>query len=488
MKLRTIFIIPFLIIASFCIAQNTYEGISKATSFIVIDENVNIKNFVKYYVEDVINVWQKKGEFEKVAEYKARVTEANRNKLINENTAEAINILKSEHLKILKKENFKLNSYDTENQSYLVSTGNFGNFAIPVSSALAPNFKKNWQNYTIEKPDLILVDDHFIINYLEFVLPATKERFIYDSKNKTSYESIDFKFKFSDVNVNLPNQNNSNSNINTNKTIIIGKSDIDENIPLNDVKNSNLFAIIIGNENYSNSENGLNAEVNVIYARNDALTFKNYVEKTLGADEKNVFYIPDAGAAKMQQTIDNTIKIVEKNGSQSEIIFYFAGHGIPDETTKVPYIVPVDVNATDLTLAIKLSDLYKKLGESGAAKVTIFLDACFSGGGRDAGLISARSMKISAKPQTLKGNVVVFAAASELQSALPYKEKQHGMFSYYLMKKLQESKGNLTYKELDDYLLKNVSMESLRINKKNQDPQVNISNDVKDSWENWKLK
>ena len=110
------------------------------------------------------------------------------------------------------------------------------------------------------------------------------------------------------------------------------------------------------------------------------------------------------------------------------------------------------------------------------------------GGGREAGLISARAIKITPKEETLKGNVVVFTATSQQQSALPYKEKQHGMFTYYLTKKIQESKGNLTYKELDDYLSKNVSMESLRVNNKEQDPQVNISNDVKDVWENWKLK
>ncbi|NVO04027.1 MAG: caspase family protein [Bacteroidetes bacterium] len=485
---KNLFLISLIFFAKICFAQNTIEGTSKPADFIIIDEKVNIKSFVKFYVEDVVNIWQKKGEFEKLADYKLRVTEANRNKLIFENTNEAINILKAEHLKLINKANFKLNNYDTENQSYLVGANNFGDFAIPVPSASAPNFKKNWSNFIIEKPDLILVDDHFIINYLELVLPSTKERFIYDSKNKTSYESIDFKFQFSDVNVSLPNQNNSNSNINTNKTMIIGKSDVDENIPVNETKNTNLFAIIFGNEDYSNSQNGQNAEINVEYARNDAKTFKDYTIKTLGADEKNVFFVTDAGAAKMQQTIDNALKIVSKNGSQSELIFYFAGHGFPDEVTKVPYIIPVDVNATDLTLAIKLSDLYKKLGESGAAKVSVFLDACFSGGGRESGLVSARSIKVTPKSETLKGNVVVFAATSQQQSALPYKEKQHGMFSYYLMKKLQESKGNLTYKELDEYLNKNVPIESLRVNKKDQDPQVNISNDVKDTWENWKLK
>jgi len=489
MRTRFLFLISFFfILTKFCFAQDTIEGTSKPAEFIVINEKVNIKNFVKLYVEDAVNLWQNKGEFEKLADYKVRVTETNRNKVISDNTGEAINILKAEYLKLLKKDNLKLNNYDTENQSFLISDDNFGDFTVPVPSASAPAFKKNWQNYIIEKPDLILVDDHFVINYMELVSPGTKERYIYDSKNKTSYQSIDFKFNFADVNINLPNNNNGNTNNNPNQTIIIGKSDVDENIPVNEKKNPNLFAIIFGNEDYSSYQTDLNTEANVAFARNDAKTFKDYTIKTLGAEEKNVFFVTDARAVKMQQTIDIVLKMVSKNGNLSELIFYFAGHGFPDETTKVPYIIPVDVSATDLTYAIKLSDLYKKLGESGAAKVSVFLDACFSGGGREAGLISARAIKITPKEETLKGNVVVFTATSQQQSALPYKEKQHGMFTYYLTKKIQESKGNLTYKELDDYLSKNVSMESLRVNNKEQDPQVNISNDVKDVWENWKLK
>ena len=76
-------------------------------------------------------------------------------------------------------------------------------------------------------------------------------------------------------------------------------------------------------------------------------------------------------------------------------------------------------------------------------------------------------------------------ASSEEQVALPYKEKQHGMFTYHLLKKLQESKGEISYGELFDYLERNVSIESLRINYKEQDPKLSISDTVHDSWTEW---
>ena len=175
-------------------------------------------------------------------------------------------------------------------------------------------------------------------------------------------------------------------------------------------------------------------------------------------------------------------------GGKGELIFYYAGHGLPDEVSKTPYIIPVDVDATNLGSAIKLADVYKKFGNSGAARVTLFLDACFSGGGRNQGLLAARSVAIKPKEETIPGNMVVFSAASGEQSALPYREEKHGMFTYFLLEKLQETKGNVTYGDLANYLKDEVGLESLQINSKPQYPEVNVSYKVEEVWKNWKMK
>jgi hypothetical protein len=120
-------------------------------------------------------------------------------------------------------------------------------------------------------------------------------------------------------------------------------------------------------------------------------------------------------------------------------------------------------------------------------RITVFLDACFTGGGRDAGLLSVRGVKIKPKEEVALGNMVVFAATSDDQSALPYKENQHGMFTYFLLKKLQETKGTVTYGELEEYLKSSVSIESLRVNYKPQDPKVNVSIQAKNTWDKWNL-
>jgi len=229
--------------------------------------------------------------------------------------------------------------------------------------------------------------------------------------------------------------------------------------------------------------------VDVAYAVNDAKIFKEYCVNTLVVEEENVFLliIINATAGEMYQRIELVTQILTRLGSEGELIFYYAGHGFPDEETKEPYLIPVDVTAINLSAAIKLNDVYSKLSQTGAKRISIFLDACFTGGGRELGLLAARGVKIKPKEQIVTGNMVIFSATSEDQSAFPYKDKQHGMFTYYLLKKLQETKGDVSYKELYEYIHRNVSIEILKVNSKPQDPQTKVSPKVEVEWGTWKL-
>ena len=222
------------------------------------------------------------------------------------------------------------------------------------------------------------------------------------------------------------------------------------------------------------------------YAVNDASTFKKYCLNTLGVQEENMNFLTNATAGAMNQKINKMLKLMNKLGNEAELIVYYAGHGYPDELTKVPYLIPVDVSGTDLSYAIKLEDLYRDLGNTNA-RVTIFLDACFTGGGRNSGLVASRGVKVKPKEGTLNGNIVVFSASSGDQSALPYHQQGHGIFTYHLLKKLQESKGKVSMGELADYITNEVSIQSININEKEQDPTVNTSEKVINDWRNWKF-
>jgi len=317
------------------------------------------------------------------------------------------------------------------------------------------------------------------------------EHYIYDISDNYSYTNTTFDYNFDEIDIDqldIDSQQSSVSNsiVTSNKSIRLGKSFVDSDIPKNK-KVSNRYALIIGNEDYKSMQKTLSIEQNVDYAVNDAKIFKEYALKTLGVPEENMHFLLNATSGQMFQEIDLITKIVGKIGTKAELIVYYAGHGFPDEQTKAPYLIPVDVTASNLSSAINLEDFYTKLSSTNASKVSVFLDACFTGGGRNKSLVSSRGVKVVAKQGSLNGNLVVFSASSGKQSSLPYHDQRHGMFTYHLLKKLKDTKGSATFGELYSYLEEKVSLESLKINKMEQDPKINVSNQVKSQWLNWKF-
>lgn len=266
------------------------------------------------------------------------------------------------------------------------------------------------------------------------------------------------------------------------------KSDVDQNIPTGAKENPYRFALIIGNEDYKSFQTDLKSEVNVDFAKNDADVFKEYCQKSLGIPERNITFLVNATAGQMNQAITKICLLIQKTNGNGEAIIYYAGHGLPDESSKEAYLVPVDVNGSNLSQAVKLKDLYSKLSEFPSKRITVFLDACFSGGARNQGLVAARGVKVKPKEETLKGNIVVFSASSGEESSMPFIDKQHGLFTYFLLKKMQESNCDIDYKKLFEYIKEKVGLESILVNSKEQNPQLILSPDIQSSWENWTLK
>ena len=265
-------------------------------------------------------------------------------------------------------------------------------------------------------------------------------------------------------------------------------SDVDKNIPDSNNKNSKRYALIIGNEHYSTFQTGLKTESDVAFASNDAITFAKYAEKTLGVPSDQITLLVDANSTAMKRELNRITSLAQYSNGEAELIIYYAGHGFPDETTKEGYIIPVDVTGTDITSGIKLADMYKQLAGANPKRVTIFLDACFSGGGRDAGLLAARGIKVTPKSEPIEGNLVIFSACSAEQTSLPYSEKTHGLFTYFLLKKFQESKGNISYQDLGAYIRQEVPLKSVLVNGKDQNPEVLFSPSIENQWGSWMVK
>lgn len=102
-------------------------------------------------------------------------------------------------------------------------------------------------------------------------------------------------------------------------------------------------------------------------------------------------------------------------------------------------------------------------------------------------LLTGRGVAIKVKEDVPRGNVVVFTSATGDETAHQYKEKKHGLFTYFLLKKLKESKGNVTLGELGDYITANVKRTSFDVNNKIQTPTVIPSATMMQKWRNIKL-
>ena len=273
-----------------------------------------------------------------------------------------------------------------------------------------------------------------------------------------------------------------NKHLEEQQQLMAAETSVDKNIPVADQYDMNTFAVIIGNEQYAE-------DVTVPYAGNDAKTFKEYVQRTFGVPEKQINYIENAGLNKIRTAVRWLAKAMEVTNGKGRAIFYYAGHGIPDEASKTAYLLPVDGLSGDIESAYPLGKLYQELGAIPSERITVFLDACFNGGKREGDMLaSARGVAIKTKSIVPQGNMVVFTAAQGDETAFSLKSQQHGMFTYYLLKKLQESKGQLTLGDLSDYLTKEVKRESFEKNNKIQTPIVNTASSLATSWRTMTLK
>ena len=440
--------------------------------------------FAKNYVEQKVNEWQQKGEFEKTAEWQQRVTESARKAKAAELLKEAERAYIAERTKGLPFGDMTLGAYDADNEVYLIQNSKYGNLLVPIPYSEAQAFKASWNSLS-KTPTYFIENDELAL--AEITFKTDNKTYKYSNQASLSYAvaQIDYKFDPIDINVTpstavAPKGNQDISTVNRS----IGKSDVAVNIPTTGAKNDKTFAVIIANENYQ--EAGVSQ---VEFAINDGTVFKEYCIKTLGLPEQNISYRANATLNNMRAEVNWLRQVAEKFKGEAKIIFYYAGHGIPDEKSQTSYLLPVDGYGSDARSGYKLDDLYQELGSVPAKSITVFMDACFSGAQRSGEMLaSARGVVVKAKPSAPVGNMVVFSAAQGDETAYPYREKGHGLFTYFLLKKLQETKGNVTLGELNSYLTTNVGQQSVVVNRKSQTPTVTPSRTLEFAWEEWKLR
>jgi hypothetical protein len=447
-----------------------------------IGKTISLEEEIIHLVEARIREWEKKGEFEKTPEFLERVTVENREREVKQQTSRVVNELASRYVQF---DNMELGLYNADAEMFTLYIPGMMSTLIPVPIQDAVWFKDHWDIVEIRNPEFAIHDNQFVLTKFEASLSG--QVYDYDAYRHGIYISnFGGKPQLDNIQIALPELPIPLDN--QYKIVSVGTgrgSDVDHDIPVNELDQDFIFGLVIGNEDYSSYQVGTESNINVNYAENDAKVFDQYLRKTLGIPDENITLLLNATAGQINQALAKMTALAKAYDGQAEFIFYYAGHGLPDEKTGEPYLMPVDVTSADLTYAIPLQEVYETFTDYQSGKVTLFLDACFSGGARNEALLASRSIRIRPKSPFVMGNLIVFSASRGDQTAYAYDEQNHGMFTYHLLKKMQDTRGMVPFGELADFLEKEVNRRSLLVNNREQEPMVKVSPILEYTWRNF---
>ena len=133
-----------------------------------------------------------------------------------------------------------------------------------------------------------------------------------------------------------------------------------------------------------------------------------------------------------------TSLLANNSESNDTILFYFAGHGFEQEG--VNYLLPSDSCRNILSdTAISLAWIKETLNKSLARKKFMIIDACHSGSkiGRSISMPMSRSFHDEMFSEA--EGFAILSSCKIGQLSYDYPEKNHGVFSYYLLEGLEGS-------------------------------------------------
>ena len=247
-------------------------------------------------------------------------------------------------------------------------------------------------------------------------------------------------------------------------------------------------AVVIGNRDYEHRD-----VPDVTFAHRDADAFSRYVVEVLGYDPEHVLDLRDATRRELFDALGTRSdphsllwSYLDPDGGSDVVVFY-SGHGVPGVNDGRGYLLPVDADpraAEDDGYPIEL--LYRNVGGLGEARsVRVYLDACFSGGSHEGGLIrNASPVYVEASlPSGVAGKVTSLTAASGKQVASWDVEAGHGMFTHHLLDALYgggdaDGDGRVTAAEAKHYLDRHMTRAARRQHRRVQQASLIGTEDV----------
>ena len=200
-------------------------------------------------------------------------------------------------------------------------------------------------------------------------------------------------------------------------------------------KNATLYLMVVGINAYTNKINPLT------YALPDATAFKEEIEKDAKSILANVktYFVSDAKADKAG--IINAFNEIKKLAQPQDVfVFYYAGHGYIEPTSKEFYLVSSDVTDAGASLlqnGIPAKELQQYAVDIQAQKQLFVLDACQSAGAFDAMLKHDGEQQKSLAVVARSTGTHWMAASGSLETAKEFGELGHGAFTYVMLQALK---------------------------------------------------
>jgi|GEM_PF-473209 len=300
-------------------------------------------------------------------------------------------------------------------------------------------------------------------NLLNFQLPIT----LNTQPPKTEILKVNSDFESLKKNIAKFEYNSNKFTMNTSNLVDI------KTITQSKTTRKNSVAVIFGIEKYKELPPAP-------FASNDADLINEYFQKRLGIDKVVIYKDNEVSGFIFDDVFNPDNGELQKAivKGQTDLFVYYSGHGIPNKSGDNIYLFPSDGKISRLeTQGYAINRLYENLEKLGAKSVTVFLDACFSGGSRitettkTENLVAMKGVKIKPKIDGTylnNPNFTVFNSSTGDETSLGFDASETGLYTYFLCAGLQgkadlNNDRKITFGELKKYLFDNVTETSRKI-------------------------
>jgi hypothetical protein len=380
-------------------------------------------------VKAKLTEWLQKDPMEKLEEYQVRVDKQNKQRKVDEFTQIVIASIAEKVIDWSKIDAV----YDSENETYKITVANMLPFLIKVPHGeQAQSFQDNLHELIFNDIKYTLQGEEFAVTDLVIKDPFLDTEYQLDRSVQNHFvTALDINIGNIDINLSS-NVQKINERV---KVISVGNSDVDINLPVTKSKNENAYAVVIGNKDYKNIKGK-----DVDFAINDAVMIKKYLVDVMGFMPGNVIYRENAAKGDFEAifgTRENykaELYELVKNPN-AEVFIYYSGHGAPSQYDKKSYLVPVECKPNNVQFGGYPTELlYGNLAKIRTKFTTVIIDACYSGNIYEN--ISPLGIPVEETKVELPNGAVITATSSN-ETANWYPEQQHGMFTYFFLKALQ---------------------------------------------------